>query len=70
MKEYQDETKEKLEEEKTKLSGYKEMDKHENRKDLSTEKKKKLSKLLESSTESVKKLSEFLEKINEFSGLK
>ena len=70
MKEYQDETKAKLEEETTKLSGYKEMNKHENRKDLTAEKKKKLSKLLETSTESVKKLSEFLEKINEFSGLK
>ena len=70
MKEYQDETKAKLEEETTKLSGYKEMNKHENRKDLTADQKKKLTKKLENSTESVKKLSEFLEKINEFSGLK
>ena len=46
------------------------MNKLENRKSLSADQKKNLTKKLETSTESVKKLSEFLEKINEFSGLK
>jgi predicted AlkP superfamily phosphohydrolase/phosphomutase len=70
MKEYQDETEKKLEEENTNLSKYKETDKPEERKKLTADQKKKLTKKLENSTESVKKLGEFLEKIKNFSGLK
>ena len=46
------------------------MDKQENRKTLTPDKKKKLTKKLEETTDSVKKLKDFLDKINEFSGLK
>ena len=70
MKEYQDETKATLVEENEKLLKYTEMDKHENRKSLSADQKRKLTKKLEASTETVKHLKDFLEKINEFSGLK
>ena len=46
------------------------MDKQENRKTLSPEQKKKLTKKLDEATESVKKLKELVDKINEYSGLK
>jgi hypothetical protein len=46
------------------------MDKQENRKTLTPDKKKKLSKKLDETTDSVKKLKDLLDKINEFSGLK
>ena len=70
MKEYQNDTKQKLEEENQKLLQYKEMDKQENRKTLSPEQKKKLTKKLDETIESVKKLKELVDKINDFSGLK
>ena len=70
MKEHQEETKEKLEVENEKLKQYKEMDKQENRKTLSPDQKKKLTKKLDETTDSVKKLKDFLDKINEFSGMK
>ena len=62
MKEYQKDTKQKLEEENQKLLQYKEMDKQENRKTLSQDQKKKLTKKLDETTDSVKKLKDFLDK--------
>ena len=46
------------------------MDKQENRKTLSQDQKKKLTKKLDETTDSVKKLKDFLDKINEYSGMK
>jgi hypothetical protein len=70
MKQYQEETKQKFEVENEKLNQYKEMNKQENRKTLSPEQKKKLTKKLDETIESVKKLKELVDKINDFSGLK
>ena len=70
MKEYQDETTQKLKDAKQKLSDYKELNKHENRKDLTADQKKKLTKNLAAATETVTKFKEFLDRINEYSGLK
>jgi hypothetical protein len=70
IKEYQIQTKTQFEEENGKLLEYTELNKQENRKTLSSDQKKKLTKKLDEATESVKKLKELLEKFNEFSGLK
>jgi len=65
-----EDTKEKYKKEEEKLSEYKELNKHENRKGLTPEKKKRLTTKLEESEKSVKKLSELIEKIKEYSGIK
>jgi hypothetical protein len=70
MKEYQGETTQKLEDANKKLSDYKELNKHENRKDLIADQKKKLTKKLDAAKGTVTKFKEFLDRINEFSGLK
>jgi hypothetical protein len=70
MKQYQEETKQKFEVENEKLTQYKEMDKQENRKTLTPDQKRKLTKELEETNDSVKKLKDLLDKINDFSGLK
>ncbi len=53
MKQYQDEKKQKYEEENEKLKQCKEMDKQENRKTLTPDKKKKLTKKFEETTDSI-----------------
>ena len=70
MKRYQEKTKQKFEVENEKLNQYKEMDKQENRKTLTPDQKRKLTKKLEETNDSVKKLKDLLDKINDFSGLK
>ena len=64
------ETKQNFEVENEKLTQYKEMDKQENRKTLTPDQKRKLTKKLEETNDSVKKLKDLLDKINDFSGLK
>ena len=46
------------------------MDKQENRKTLSQDQKKKVTKKLEESEKTVKTLKELIDKINQYSGLK
>ncbi len=70
MKQYQEETKQKLEVENEILNQCKEMDKQENRKTLTPDQKRKLTKKREETNDSVKKLKDLLDKINDFSGLK
>jgi hypothetical protein len=70
MKKLLEETKEKYKEAEEELSKYTELNKHENRKTLNTDQKKKLNTKLEESEKSVKKLSELIEKIKDYSGIK
>ena len=70
MKKHLEEAKQKLKEEDEKNKQFKEADKQENRKTLTPDQKRKLTKKFEESTKSIETLKGLIDKITEFSGLK
>jgi TnpA family transposase len=70
MKKYLEETTTKYNEAEKVLKKYQELNKHENRSELSEDQKKKVTKKLEESEKTVKTLKDLIDKINKYSGLK
>jgi hypothetical protein len=70
MKKYLEETTTKYNEAEKVLKKYQELNKHENRSELSEDQKKKVTKKLEESEKTVKTLKELIDKISQYSGLK
>ena len=70
MKEHLDEARKKYKEEEKTLNELKELSKHENRKTLTADQKKKLTKKLSESEKEFQSLKDLIDKITDYSGLK